>query len=385
MAIRYASKDLCNDWELVAEAVCRDGEALKFASKQLKNDLQLVHLAIGFDMPEEDWLGRPFEVRDVDDLALQKLASRYPQRCFSALRHISDEIRGQATDMMLQAIKESWFAAEYVELPMCLDKRFWQRVMEENTLTGWMAYCNYAPTGLRDDKSLFEMALKADPAAMHYAGPKLCVDRAWMLKAIGADWRCLRTAPEEIRSDREVLLCAAKQDLLALTFATGLIGEYVKEAANPDFLERDRRNAAVKAAEFKADVNTGMPVDPLAVGAEEERLAAEKAEADKEWKEMILSLVENNARAFSLANASLSADLTLEAVKLNGRCLAYAPENLKQERDLVNQAVKTQIGICSGLVWRDHPHPDPDKVAEKKEKEREGKKKAKGKAAPQKK
>jgi len=38
---------------------------------------------------------------------------------------------------MLHAIKEYWFAADHLALPLRDSKPFWKKVMEQNEATGW--------------------------------------------------------------------------------------------------------------------------------------------------------------------------------------------------------------------------------------------------------
>lgn len=359
LALRLACPEIRSDWFYVAEAICRDGEALKFASDELKNDARTVYWSLGLPLPPPEALSDKELFPDEIQKALEQQAPfndmvKKRGMHLPALRHASEDIRGNNADLMLAAIKAGWFSAEYVESPLKEDRSFWRSVLENDEVSGWMAFCNYAPPMMRNDKELFDLALQADPLALRFTGPRLQRNRSFLVEAIRKNWRSLQAAPEEIRSDVEVLLIAAKQDLHALDFATGPIGELIAMAANPKGAERDRREAAIRATELARDA-ANQPKIPRGEAADEESDEEDEQEAkqnvEEEFRRLMLTLTKTNARALTYV-ASLDHDFTVQALKRNGSALIYTPQDCHTDRDLVHVALRTQIGTCSGLKWR---------------------------------
>lgn len=382
LALRLASSELRSDWLFVAEAVCRDGEALKFASEDMKNDARMVYWSLGLPLPPPETLTDKELLPEEIQKALEQSAPfddmvKARGLHLAALRHASEEIRGENAALMLTVLKVGWFSAEYVESPLKEDRTFWLKVLKQDEVSGWMAFCNYAPPMLRDDKALFELALAADPLALRFAGPRLRRDRSFIVQAIRTNWRSIQAAPEEVRSDAEVLLIAAKQDLQALDFASGAFGELIALAANPQRAERERREAALRATELARDAANhkkdpqGDAYDEKEPDEEDDDVEEEEEEkegathssavntrtyqaqrsVEEEFRELLLSLTKTNARALSLVNAA-DREFTLQALKQNGSALIYAPQGCHTDRDLVHVAMRTQIGTCSGLRWR---------------------------------
>ena len=345
LALRHASNELKNDWVFVASAVCRDGEALQFASNELRNDGKMARWAMGIrDFPTgqiniEEWTGP--DLTEYNDLATKRI----PQP--NCLRHASEQLRGKDQELMLHAIKEYWFAADHLALPLRDSKPFWKKVMEQNEATGWQAFGNYAPVMLREDEELMKIALQMDPFALHYAGPSLRRRRSFILEAVSNDWRTLRSAPQHFRCDVEVLVAAATQTLEALEYAAGDLGTMAMCAVQPP---------SKQIMEEQKEEWTG-----LQDADEVERQAKEKQNMKKAWNRVMLSLAETHGRALSyMRPTGVDKDMTTTAVESNGVALAYAEAHYREDRDMVNASVRANIGTCSGLVWKaDSKLPEP--------------------------
>lgn len=342
LALRHASAELRNDWLFVASAVCRDGEALQFASAELRNDAKMARWAMGIrDCPAgqiniEEWTGP--DLTEYNELATK----RVPQP--NCLRHASEQLRGKDQELMLHAIKEYWFAADHLALPLRDSKPFWKKVLEQNEQTGWQAFGNYAPVLLREDQELMTLALQMDPFALHYAGPALRRRRSFILDAVQRDWRALRSAPRDFRCDSQMLLAAAGQNLEALEYAAGDLGNMALCAVQPP---------SKQIMEEQKEVWTG-----LQDADEVERLAKQKQELKKEWNRVMLCLAETHGRALSFMRPTgVDKDMTTTAIQSNGVALAYAEAHYREDRDMVNESVRANIGSCSGLVWKPDAKP----------------------------
>mmetsp|Transcript_43311 Transcript_43311/g.77825 ORF Transcript_43311/g.77825 Transcript_43311/m.77825 type:complete len:424 (-) Transcript_43311:81-1352(-) len=365
-ALRYASEELRGDWHVVAEAVCRDGEMLAWASDEMRADSKLIHWALGIStsgggredqIDLEEWTGPDHS--EYNEIATSRAAQP------NALRHATEEARGNDIDTMLSCVKAKWFAAEHILAPLRESKNFWRRVIQQDEENGWQAFAIYAPVAVREDKALMAQAIQADPLALHYAGPGLRKSNAFILEMVSKDWRCLRWSPDEFRSDAEILTTAAKQDLGALDYALGDLGKLAIQAVRPQVA-----NKASEKTEWKG----------LAGADEEERKKKHQAMVKEEWREILLDLTEKNARAFSLAKASgVDRELTEKAIKRSGQALAYAEPEYREDRQLVNESVRTNIGFCSGLLWRSDLAQEAEAVSEEEDVLQAPKPKAKSK------
>jgi len=350
LALRHASDELRNDWYLVAQAVCRDGEALQFASPELRADVRLVKWAMGMKDT------RPGEINtNVEEyLEYNSLAtSRLPQP--NTLRHATAKVRGNDSDLMLHAILMYWFTADHLTLPLRDSKPFWRKVIEQSPATGWQAFGNYAPVVLREDEELMELAISFDPLALQFAGPSLRKSRPFILEAVRKDWRSLRCAPDVFRADTEILAKAAIQTLEALDYAFDLA-----------------------AAEARPSTSASTKDVWESIQEAEEKERREK-ELQQEWRELLLLLSETHGRALSFVQPEADREVAQQVIRKNGRCLAYAQRELREDRELVNDSVRANIGTCSGLVWRADPK-DIEEVDDLQDDIPEKKAKAKGKS-----
>merc|ERR1712216_19201 len=101
----------------------------------------------------------------------------------------------------------------------------------------------------------------------------------------------------------------------------------------------------------------------LAVSQDLEALMYASKEV-REDRDVLLMAVKENPRAMSLAptpKGGIDRKLIDDFVKINGMALAYAPEEHRRDRELLNQATKSRIGTCSGLLWKaGGPRPKED-------------------------
>ncbi|CAJ1330620.1 unnamed protein product [Effrenium voratum] len=339
LALRHASPELQKDWSVVAQAVCRDGEALQYAIAEHRADARLARWAMGLrDVAGiEEWTGP--DLSEFNTLA----TSRRPQP--NAIRHAAEQLRADA-DLMLYAIKEFWFCADHVAMPLRDSWAFWRKVIESSEV-GWQAFGSYAPTHLREDETLVDLAVQRDALALRFAGPALRKRRAFVERAVARDWRALGAADEAFRTDAEFLYLAARQSLEALQFAKGDLGDIARRAAQPPAQQAPEEQEAWTGLQ---DVE------------ETERRNKKRQEVKEQWNALMQKLSETHGRALSYMRVTgVDREMTLEAVKKNGVAFAYAEDELREDRDLINRSVEANIGFCSGLIWREEVKP-PEEV-----------------------
>ncbi|CAK9020033.1 unnamed protein product, partial [Durusdinium trenchii] len=354
LALRHASSELQNDWSFVAAAVCRDGEArrggrdaLQFASPELRNDSKMARWAMGIRAPRQDapsgqinieeWTGP--DLSEYNNMATGRTAQP------NCLRHASAQLRGKDQELMLHAIREYWFAADHLTLPLRESKPFWRKVLEQNERTGWQAFGNYAPVFLREDEELMNCALQFDPMALHFAGPALRKRRSFVLEAVQRDWRSLRCAPAEYQADVELLVAAAMQNLEALEYAGGELKSVALRAVQPpsrssgqwqthgsrverQILEEEKESLRTRCRWKDGFIETWtglQDAEEVEKQAKKQKEICQEICMLREWNRVMLQLSSKHGRALSFMRPTgVDARWTLEAVKGNGVALAYA-------------------------------------------------------------
>jgi hypothetical protein len=216
------------------------------------------------------------------------------------LRFASQELRADS-DLVLEVIHDNWFVAEYVAEPLCYDTEFWKEVIEQDPETGWMAF-SYAPMEIRSDPDLVMDAVKIEPMAFKFASDELRADLQFVLEVVKQNWVTLAHASKAARSDPEIVLEAVRQDCDALRYASDEL------LVDPDF--------ALEA--------TGYQPRALAPGN-----ASLKLQDDRSW--------------------------VLQAVEANPVALTYIDAKHRTDREVVNKAMSSRLGSCSGLSWKTSP------------------------------
>ena len=135
------------------------------------------------------------------------------------------------------------------------------------------------------------------------------------LRAIEIDSMIFRGIPKELKTDKDFMLAAVKQNVSVLSW--GILSDDLEKFCNDK--------------EFMIDV-----VKQNSLGL---KYASEDLQNDKD---IVLAAVKQNGYALELASRGLrnNKDVVLEAVKENGRALEYASEDLRNDKEVVLEAVK---------------------------------------------
>ena len=198
----------------------------------------------------------------------------------------------------------------------------------------------YASPELRSDREFVLAAVKENGLALQYAHTisKLREDRELVLAAVQQNGLALIYAANELQKDREIVLAAAKQNTLALKYA-------------PVELRRDRdfMLAAVKQNELAlehASPELRRNRDYMLAVVQQQSLALKYAsdELQKERgdRDFMLAAAKESELALEHASPELlqNHDFMLAAVQQNGLALKYASSEQRSDRELVHAAVK---------------------------------------------
>ena len=355
-----------SDREVVIALVKRSGYALEFASVALRGDAEVVELAIRKSSTAYEYASE--ELRKRRDLALLAVQGKG-----FMLRHVPASLRGDRA-VVLAAVQQTGNALQFAPWLLKADRALVIAAIQQDGRA-----LQYASEALQGDKDLVLVAVQQRGEALKYASPNmkanyevalaavkqswnafphvspqfrgdrelalaalvddsgswrrnwdrgnllpqvphgLWCDRDFVLPLVRLDWRLLEKASAALRSDRQVALLAAKQNLQALDFVN--TGSSFNESTNNLFADRAFMLELVKM--------NGCLLQK----------AAPFLRCDEG---IILEAVAQDYRSlpYAYSTATTNKALMLKAVKLSGKTLQYASEALKADRELVLEAVK---------------------------------------------
>ena len=197
----------------------------------------------------------------------------------------------------------------------------------------------HAPEEMKSDKHLVLEAVKQSWEALQFAADRLKRDREIAFAALEQDGLALEHVSSTLHSDREIMLAAVQRTWRALRYATFEIASDVEIA----FLavQQDWRALQYLSSENRDNkelLETAVQQSGLAL-----RYASKRLQKDHDT---VLAAVRQNGNAFSHAAAELRADrqFVLAAVWKNGAALRYVDPDLRADREVALAAV-------SGWDW----------------------------------
>jgi len=278
------------DLAVCLEATKRDGTLLEHCSDEMRAHRNIVLEAVKNN-------AEAFSFADESLRGDSEIVHTAVRQRGQLLRFASEELRADS-DLVLEVVHDLWFTAEYVAHDLRYDSDFWREVIDQDPETGWMAF-SYAPVELRNDPALVMEAIKVDPMAFKFASDELRNDPNFVLEAVKVNWIVLKHASAKVRKNMKVVLEAVSQDFEALQYASG------------DLLQDP-------AFALEAIGHHGRAMAKGGVGRH--------LQDDKDW---VLKVMEKNPEA-----------------------LAYADDDHREDRDVVNQSIAGRLGACSGILWK---------------------------------
>jgi len=193
-----------------------------------------------------------------------------------------------------------------------------------------------APESVRGDRELLAFAVQRDTAALQYATKELRSDRSFVLSLEKSCKIALRYVSENLRGDREVVLAAIRTDPSQFRYAGSLL------RSDRTFVLSVLRESGLSlkyvASAFQADRDVILAA--VTHCGEALKFASANFQADRG---VVLAAVQDNGLALSCASLELQADheVVLRAVERTGKALKYASAELKADRGIVLAAVKS--------------------------------------------
>jgi uncharacterized protein (TIGR02145 family) len=269
-ALQYASDNLKNDREIVLMAVQNYGEALKYASDELKNDKLVVQNAV--------------------------------QNHGGALQYASDDLKNNEEVVMI-AVNGNLYGSSVLQ---------------------------FSSERLRNEKGVVLSAIKNNGKSLKFVSSSLKDDREVVLMAVKNDSNSLEFASDNLKDDREIVTLAVSNYYNNLDFASvslkndfDIILCYIRSLINHHFFDNDEENfftnKGIEEIYSYCDIN--------------------------KFKSILLVICKDFQGDLPLPfdlNFELSNDrrFILDAVKINGLVLYNAAEILKSDFEIVLEAYK---------------------------------------------
>ncbi len=192
----------------------------------------------------------------------------------------------------------------------------------------------HAPNEMKSDKNLVLDAVKQSWEALQFAGDHLKADRQIALVAVEQDGLALEHVSERLHTDREIMLLAVQRTWRALRYAAFDIAgdlEIAFIAVHQDW--RALQYLSPELCDNKELLETAVQQSGLAL-----RYASKRLQKDHD---IVLAAVRQNGNAFSHAAIELRADrqFVLAAVWKNGAALRYVDPDLRVDKEVALAAV----------------------------------------------
>ncbi|CAK9060148.1 Uncharacterized protein SCF082_LOCUS31727 [Durusdinium trenchii] len=224
---------------------------------------------------------------------------------------------------------------EFHDVGAKTEKEQWTEVVRRN------GDLKSVPELLRNDRELVIAAVTKKGSALQFVSADLKNDKEVVLTAVKQSGPALKYAAEDLRKDKEVVMAAVRQNGYALEFA-------VEELKNcKDFvlavMKLNGKALQYTKEKFKGDWEVAMAAVENSGTAI--KYASEKL---KKEKELALAAVTQNGNSLEYVCTELRhRDVAMIAVQQRGYALKFVPDDLKNDPELVLAALKSD-----GTAWQ---------------------------------
>jgi len=304
--LEYASDELKNDKEIVKAAVLKNGWALQYASDTCKGDKELVLAALSTDGSALEYASeRLKEDREVVFAAVSNYGS--------SIQYAHEPFNADK-EIVLAAVSNYGNALEYVTEEFKSNKEIVLKAVLNNGCA-----LEYASENLRADKEIVLAAISSLGRALDYASDKLKDDKDVVLAAVSKDSKMIFQANDTLKKDKEILAAAIHHNPKLSYLINDQLSEDQKQ-----YLEE-----GVSIEDFDAEYHDDDD---------------EKVEWMKE-KAFLIEAVKQDERILKHASDELKADreLVQEAIKHDINSIGYAHENLQWDPEILTFRIDTHF------------------------------------------
>jgi hypothetical protein len=248
LALRFASKSIQDNKDIVKKAVYQDGRALEYASPTLKQDIRLVKLSV-CQRPENIIFGSASIFEDVSTIKemedLQPEVSSYLEVFFKDNRNVhraaicwslrffgtdTEDIRNDPIFMAQMIQKYDTKALDYVGEQLLKDRAFAVQMVPV-----FSCLLSRLDDSLKDDDEIVRLAVTRDPLALKHASQRLRQNQDLVLFAVEKNFKSYSSADPLLTSNREFALSAVQRNGLCLSLVQSF-------ASDPEFVAAAAKN-----------------------------------------------------------------------------------------------------------------------------------------------
>ncbi|CAE7368145.1 unnamed protein product [Symbiodinium natans] len=258
-----------------------------------------------------------------------------------AIRFASAAVRNDR-EFMMRVVSRDGLALEWASEALRRDREVVLKAVEDNGLA-----LEWAGGELACDREVVLKAVAQNGLALEWVGGEFTSDHEVVLKAVASNGLALQHAAETERDDQEVALMAVSKQGQALEF----VGETLKNARGVVLTAVSNDGYALKFAGAALKNDRGVVMVAVSKAGEVLEFAGEAAQNDRG---VVLVAVRGNGLALQWASRTVKKDMAvvLTAVAQGGpAALGFAPEALRNDRDLI------QLAVARALQNRDSVLP----------------------------
>jgi len=271
--------------ELMFELEYQGSEIFDLLDEDLKSDRELMLVAVKNN-------GEILEKLSDDFKNDKKIVFAAVRNYYGAFEYASESLKND------RAVVKAAIFEDSDNLEFASDKLKNDKKLVMNVVNTWGSRLIYASNDLKNDKEVVLLAVRQNGLALEYASEELRNNKEVVLEAVRQNGLALEYASEELRNDKEVVLEAVRKNGLALKYAS-------EELRNDKEL-----------------VKEGLKIiDELIMSNQ----------SPKEFLEILGP------------NLKKDKSLIIEIIKKDGAILEHVSEELRNDLDIVNLAIKDNI------------------------------------------
>jgi serine/threonine protein kinase len=203
--LKYASKDLQNDPDIVMEAVKCFGGALEFASKNLQNDKKIVLEAVKNHGGSLLYASKNLKSQKVIVLEAVKSDGR-------SLIYASKDLQNDP-DIVMESVKSCGDALEYASTNLQSDRKIVMEAIKTSALA-----LQFVSNNLKNDKDIVSASVKCYGNSIVFASNELQNDKEILLEALKKGFP-FSSASEVFKRNKEIILEVVKHNGMELKYS----------------------------------------------------------------------------------------------------------------------------------------------------------------------
>jgi len=217
--LKYASDNIKNNYQIVFEAVKRDGDSIKFASNELKNNTDILLESIKTGGGLSSFIKLPLILQTRDNLliavkngfsSLHDLSSEFirdKQVILEIVKNYGDSLSNvisefkDSFEIVLAAVNNRGTALKYASDNLKKNKEVVTAAVKNNGLA-----LEFASDELKNDLQTVKLAIENNPKSIQFASNNLKNMRELALIAVLLNEDTFEFISDTLRSDKEIVL-----------------------------------------------------------------------------------------------------------------------------------------------------------------------------------